>query len=87
MSENHRNATATGAAATYEADPDRAYVERLVALELGVDMQGEASNSPKEIDRLPAALDELYPLPTRVPDDLNSLINAVLDSTRRRSQS
>lgn len=47
----------------------------------------QVSSRPKEIDRLPSALDELYPLPTRVPDELNALINAVVEATRRRSKS
>ena len=47
----------------------------------------QVSSRSKEIDRLPSALDELYPLPTRVPDELNALINAVVEATRRRSKS
>jgi hypothetical protein len=43
------------------------------------------AESRRITERLPRALDEIYPLPSRVPDDLRSLIDAVADATRRRS--
>ncbi len=87
MFRNHRSAMAVRAAETHAIDQHRGQDRRHAVVERLCLYMQRAEPDTRETDRLRPALDELYPLPTCVPDDLSSLINAVLDTTRRCSSS
>jgi hypothetical protein len=59
-------------------------IREMRALRRRPDRFQDVATSQDELDRLPGALNELYPPPEQLPADLRELIGAIAETTRRR---
>jgi len=80
MSESLGRAAGAHAVVDYAFEP---VPDRAICRPVHCAASQTADDRRERTDRLPHALNDLYPVPTRVPDDLNELIDALVDATKR----